>query len=96
MGFIDNWKRLVAWWSSNAKSNEKKLSAGFSWLLVILIGAITVPLIATVQGGPATANWEAFYVIAIGTLAGFLIMLIESVFGKREAPDTSPIITTPT
>lgn len=84
MGFKDNWKRLVAWWANNAKSNEKKLSAGFSWLLVILIGALTVPLIATVQGDPA--NWSAFFVIAIGAAAGFLIMLIESVFGKGKAP----------
>jgi len=90
MGFKDNWKRLVAWWGSNAKSNEKKLSAGFSWLLVILIGAITVPLIAMVQGD--VANWSAFLVIAIGAAAGFLIMLIEAVFGKGKTPEGIPII----
>ena len=90
MGFKDNIKSLVTWWGNNAKSNEKKLSAGFSWLLVILIGALTVPLIAMVQGD--VANWSAFFVIAIGSAAGFLIMLIESVFGKKEAPDTSKIV----
>jgi len=83
--FKDNWKKLVAWWASNAKSNEKKLSAGFSWLLVILIGALTVPLIAMVQED--VPNWAAFCVIAIGAVAGFSIMLIEAIFGKREAPD---------
>ena len=85
--FKDNWKRLVAWWASNAKSNEKKLSAGFSWLLVILIGALTVPIIATIQGNGAWANWQAFFVIGVGAVAGFLVMLIEAIFGKREAPD---------
>lgn len=93
MGFKDNIKSLITWWGNNAKSNEKKLSAGFSWLLVILIGALTVPLIATVQSN-VTPNWEAFFVISIGAVAGFLIMLIESVFGRKEAPDTSTI--TPT
>jgi len=90
MGFKDNWKRLVAWWASNAKSNEKKISGGFSWLLVILIGALTVPLVAMVQG--EVANWSAFLVILIGTVAGFLIMIIESVFGRKITPQELPEI----
>ena len=92
MGSKENWNRLLTWWGDNAKSNEKKLSAGFSWLLVILVGALTVPLIATVQGD--VPNWSAFLVIVIGAIAGFLIMVIEAIFGKKEAPTGTPIVLT--
>lgn len=84
MGIKESWKGLMAWWGANAKSNERKLSAGFSWMIVIIISALTVPLIAILQGD--VPNWAAFFVVVITTVSGFLIMLVESIFGKREAP----------
>ena len=89
MGFKENWKRLVAWWSENARSNEKKLSAGFSWLLVIIISGITIPIIAMLQG--EIPNWNAFFIVVVSSSAGFLIMLIESIFGKMRSPNITPI-----
>jgi len=84
MGFKDNWKRLVAWWAGNAEANERKISGGISWFLIIVISALAIPLIATVQGD--IPNWSAFFVILITTSVGLLIMFIESVFGKKVAP----------
>ena len=90
MGFKDNWKRLVTWWAENAKSNEKKLSSGFSWLLVVIISNLMVPLISMLQG--VDPNWSAFFIVLITATVGFGIMLIESIFGRREAPSTVPVV----
>ena len=92
MGFKDNWKKLINWWATNALANQKKISGGISWFLIIVISAIAIPLIATVQG--EIANWAAFYVVLITASVGLLIMLIESVFGKGKAPDEVETITT--
>lgn len=92
MGFKSNWKKLMAWWANNALINQKKLSAGISWFLVVIISSLAVPLIATVQGD--LANWAAFFVILITTGIALSVMVIESVFGKGKAPeDITPEIT---
>lgn len=84
MGFKENWKRLVTWWADNAKSNEKKLSSGFSWLLVVIISAMLTPVVSLLKGG--APDWNAFFIVSIIALVSYAIMLIESVFGKKEAP----------
>lgn len=91
MGFKDNWKKLVAWWANNALVNQKKLSAGISWFLVIIISSLAIPLIATVQG--ESANWGAFFVVLITATVALLVMIIESVFGKGKPPEA--VATTP-
>lgn len=91
MGFKSNWKKLMAWWANNALINQKKLSAGISWFLVVIISSLAVPLIATVQGD--TANWAAFLVILITTSIALSVMIIESIFGKGKAPEVTPVIT---
>ena len=93
MGFKDNWKKLIAWWASNALANQKKLSAGISWFLVIIISSLAIPLIALVQGPPVIPNWTAFYVVLITASIALLVMVIESVFGKGKSPDEITLIT---
>lgn len=84
MGFKDNWKKLIAWWANNALVNQKKLSAGISWFLVIIISSLAIPLIAMVQGD--VPNWPAFLVVLITASVALLVMIIESVFGKGKPP----------
>jgi ABC-type transport system involved in cytochrome bd biosynthesis fused ATPase/permease subunit len=91
MGFKSNWKKLTGWWGTNALANQKKLSAGISWFLVMIISSAAVPLIAWVQGD--RPNWPAFIVILITASVALLVMIVESVFGKAKAPDTQPITT---
>ena len=90
MGFKSNWKKLVAWWANNALSNQKKISQGISWYLIIVISALSIPLISMVQGEPA--SWAAFLVVLITASVGLLIMLIEAIFGKAKVPEGIPII----
>jgi len=95
MGFKDNWKKLVAWWASNALANQKKLSQGISWYLVIIISSLAIPLIALVQGaGDMLPIWSAFYVVLITASVALIVMIIESVFGKGKSPDEIALITT--
>lgn len=92
MEFKDNWKKLVAWWAGNALANQRKISSGISWYLIIVISALSIPLISIVQGLPT--SWSPFLVVFITATVGLLIMLIEAVFGKKEDPTITPIITT--
>ena len=92
MGFKDYWKKLIAWWANNALANQKKLSAGISWFLVIIISSLAIPLIAMVQGD--IPNWAAFLVILITASVALLVMIIESIFGKGKAPEDISIETT--
>lgn len=97
MGFIDNWKKLVAWWANNALANQRKLSAGISWFLVVIISGLAIPLIAMVQGADSNVIgviWGAFFVVLITASVALLVMIIESVFGKGKSPDEIEIITT--
>ena len=91
MGFKSNWKKLIAWWANNALANQKKLSAGISWFLVIIISSLAVPLISTVLGEPA--SWGAFYVVLITSCVALIVMVIESVFGKGQAPEEIALVT---
>lgn len=83
--FKENWKKLVAWWAANALANQKKLSAGISWFLVVVISSLAIPLIAMVQGD--IPNWAAFLVVLITASVALLVMIIESIFGKPKPPE---------
>lgn len=95
MGFKDNWNKLVAWWAANALANQKKLSQGISWYLVIIISSLAIPLIAMVQNvGDVAPSWSAFAVVFITASVALLIMIIESIFGKGKPPEAIEIVTT--
>ena len=90
MGLKESWQTLVNWWCENISANQKKLSKGFSWLLVVVISNLITPVTAILSGG--TADWKSYAIICAVALIAYAIMLIESVFGAPEKPaDVTPV-----
>ena len=85
MTFKDSWKNLVNWWGDNMKRNQKKVSKGFSWLLVVVISNLITPVTAWLRG--TIVDWTTYAIICVVAGISFAIMLIESVFGTKEKPD---------
>lgn len=93
MGLKESWKAIVDWWCENISYNQKKLSKGFSWLLVVLISNLITPITAWLSGG--VADWRSYAIIAAVAGIGYGIMVVESVFGAPESPNAdAPVIPT--
>lgn len=85
MGIKDSWESLIKWWCNNITNNQKKLSKGFSWFLVVIISNLITPITAWLSGG--VSDWRSYAIICAVAGIGYGIMVIESVFGAPEKPD---------
>jgi hypothetical protein len=84
MGFKDSWNSLTNWWMENITTNQRKLSKGLSWLLVVVISNLITPITAWLSGG--SADWRSYAIICTVAGIGYSIMFIESIFGAAEKP----------
>ena len=84
MGFKDSWNTLTSWWMENITTNQRKLSKGLSWLLVVVISNLITPITAWLSGG--TSDWRSYAIICTVAGIGYSIMFIESIFGAAEKP----------
>lgn len=84
MGLKESWKALTSWWMENITTNQKKLSKGLSWLLVVVISNLITPITAWLSGG--IPDWRSYAIICTVAGIGYSIMFIEGIFGAAEKP----------